>query len=1515
MWKGVLVFLALFGLGLTQTISSINNAGNGNFVLNLEATTFTGAGNVGFELASGFTGTHTIQGSVDENGDPATIIDCESNSRFVWARNGNGHYAFRNVIIQNCIATTGNGGAIDILDWADEFEFDNVIFQDNSAPYGNGGGISFVQSSEFATSAAYPTITNCQFESNIAGNWDSTFEDCGPRPFYQAPCGQLPPEADPTACTVNQTFDCEHSKGGGVFIYTFTPVFDEMVIRDTIFTHNRAFYEGAGLWLRFTLGNEFVHIRNLEFYHNNASAASNAMYDHPAGGGGLYMRALTPPVNNPLNPLQTEENIHYAPVLSYFTFKFNHANPAGGNLLIEGNCPHIEHTILEGAWAHGGSGGYIACRKEWQFTSNVRLTNITVFNNTAASYGVVPDFLVPFRSFQLDDDPYYGPEFIAVPMMPRIVNGIPYMIYFGIGAGIHVNQSGDEFFLDGCDFVDNWGWIGTGLNVMVDAGGEFAGASDWVSNVPTAPAGHWCRCSNATFVGNVGWLAGGGIFHDFGCRNGEMTNIFMADCTAAWFGGGFCYEMEVIMEITNMSIYNCSNDVAGGGLWAGGAASGRLTETHFKDCSSGSGAANFMFLTPALQTIVEDSSFINCSSADVGGGLYVRTVLNSANVEGRRDTATLSHVIIRNTTFFNNSLVKEGEPLFGAGLYARDVTLEMYDSWFEGNYLNGSGSLKGGAAFIQFVPNATMNNITFIGNGIYGGRAFPAFGGAIFAEDSDIYLSDSVVRDNFVTYREISDRADLFGGGIFLQGGPESSSQLPALLDLSGHVEVSGNTIGREDLVSENVVHGAGIMLQEIAFLRASGDVEFSNNIAIGSVQSKGGAVGMQLDGNASFDGTLFRDNYCSGEGGAVGIVGGFANFTDCTFNGNKAYTGGALYGQFNTFFRAYTSDFTDNNATLSGGVAYLADDVEAPSFLHVADSSFTGNRGFYRGLFHNKTSAVTEEGTIIKTNNFPEYYDVTNASQTDITSELSDQPGDYQNLLIVARDSRGVAKRVGGDTFTVVFEYVDDLDVDTNDIDNTRRHATKPVKFHAAGGKITKETRQIIQGADFEFEFRDNEEGTYTMLYKPTLAGILQVSVFLWQEDIDAGVTTETELGPSPIRQLINPSDPVSGTTFVVNEQAFDDCKMCGECSIIIQLVDEYGNPWTESTGRLSLEAEVTGVANGILSVDDIGEGLMGITWSQSAGGFHSMSITILDPDRERRDIQGSPFEYSPKYRTSHLCTSSTEVAMLVLCALSGGLMVVFLIFVLINQTTWVVKASTPLFLILSLTGSIIAILGTSFLLHYPEKSFCSAHLWLFGTGFILMIAPICAKNYRVMKIFGNRSLKVRVIPFRILFGFVAFFLLIEWVFLAIWTGVDTPDLENFSCGNFELCEIRCGYSDVAIGLWYGYHLAIALSQVYLAFATRKVSTEFNEMKSLGFSAYNITLTLSFILGVLFTLQEDTSTYISLIILGQLVCVVFTMIALVTPKMYLIMRGKGNEEFFSTAGGASHGGGSTNVE
>uniref|UniRef100_A0A7S4MMH0 G-protein coupled receptors family 3 profile domain-containing protein n=1 Tax=Vannella robusta TaxID=1487602 RepID=A0A7S4MMH0_9EUKA len=171
--------------------------------------------------------------------------------------------------------------------------------------------------------------------------------------------------------------------------------------------------------------------------------------------------------------------------------------------------------------------------------------------------------------------------------------------------------------------------------------------------------------------------------------------------------------------------------------------------------------------------------------------------------------------------------------------------------------------------------------------------------------------------------------------------------------------------------------------------------------------------------------------------------------------------------------------------------------------------------------------------------------------------------------------------------------------------------------------------------------------------------------------------------------------------------------------------------------------------------------------------------------------------------------------------------------------------RVASPAFLVLLLISIIVGYCSVYAWFGKPHPVACGFQPWLLGLPAISMISALCAKSFRIWRIFKKASLKQRISDLELL-GLWALLMLPAVLIVTIWTIVSTPtaemkdfDDEHYVCTTGGFTGEPGGYVFFSILVAYG--ALVLLFGIFLSIVTRNVPSMFNESKLLAISIYNL--------------------------------------------------------------------------
>lgn len=222
--------------------------------------------------------------------------------------------------------------------------------------------------------------------------------------------------------------------------------------------------------------------------------------------------------------------------------------------------------------------------------------------------------------------------------------------------------------------------------------------------------------------------------------------------------------------------------------------------------------------------------------------------------------------------------------------------------------------------------------------------------------------------------------------------------------------------------------------------------------------------------------------------------------------------------------------------------------------------------------------------------------------------------------------------------------------------------------------------------------------------------------------------------------------------------------------------------------------------------------------------------------------------------------------------------------------------RASSPLIMAISLVGIICMYVAVVLLVLTPSTATCSVLGWMSQLGYTLTFAPLLAKAYRIYRIFGRKRLRVLCITDRQLLLFIAVTVSVDAVLLtassalggsgpmlpASFTLTLSSDLRQHV---YSLCQ-PAAHTTIVFTVQAILKCGMLVAGVLLAFATRGVSDEFNESKSMSLAVYNLVLVLVLIVPITVVVNAVGDAYVILLLFLVAWVATFTLGVLFIAKL-----------------------------
>jgi len=194
-----------------------------------------------------------------------------------------------------------------------------------------------------------------------------------------------------------------------------------------------------------------------------------------------------------------------------------------------------------------------------------------------------------------------------------------------------------------------------------------------------------------------------------------------------------------------------------------------------------------------------------------------------------------------------------------------------------------------------------------------------------------------------------------------------------------------------------------------------------------------------------------------------------------------------------------------------------------------------------------------------------------------------------------------------------------------------------------------------------------------------------------------------------------------------------------------------------------------------------------------------------------------------------------------------------------------------------------------------------CIARVWVLSIGFVIMFGSLFIKTWRVWKIFGEAKSRVKglkkITPIGDgqLFGLAGIMVLFVVILLFVFTFWHNGPWFNVyvipgTANTYLLCNYDPIWPIIFIMLYSG---AILVFGVFLAIASRQVTTTFNESKYIGFAIYNCAFMALIAIPIIIIVNNNISAIFVMLCLAILVSVLSSVGIIYFKKIISLCRGE----------------------
>jgi ABC-type branched-subunit amino acid transport system substrate-binding protein len=327
-------------------------------------------------------------------------------------------------------------------------------------------------------------------------------------------------------------------------------------------------------------------------------------------------------------------------------------------------------------------------------------------------------------------------------------------------------------------------------------------------------------------------------------------------------------------------------------------------------------------------------------------------------------------------------------------------------------------------------------------------------------------------------------------------------------------------------------------------------------------------------------------------------------------------------------------------------------------------------------------------------------------------------------------------------------------------------------------------------------------------------------------------------------------------------------------------------------TTGRVAFDSNYDRLENHFVLryMSPSGEPVTFGTWNDGTTGDQSVlsvNAAVVWPD----GTTTVPLAEDPKLVKWLKWSSPAGIALAAIAAVGIAYCMGMLVLMIVwHESPLLISATYP-FLVLILLGAALGFGSMFTWIGEPRSWICALRIWLPPMAFIIMLAPLLAKTWRLHRIFSLTTLKTTPIPLWKLIVLVSCLALIQVAICVAWISAGTikvvtiDDKQNISEA-YRICE-QNNVNRICAYVTYAYLGLLMVIGAYYAFRVRNLPKDFNESRWIGFSIYN-TLLFSVIIIILgYSLADFKVTVLILICVCTLAITFGVTSLMMAPKIW----------------------------
>lgn len=272
---------------------------------------------------------------------------------------------------------------------------------------------------------------------------------------------------------------------------------------------------------------------------------------------------------------------------------------------------------------------------------------------------------------------------------------------------------------------------------------------------------------------------------------------------------------------------------------------------------------------------------------------------------------------------------------------------------------------------------------------------------------------------------------------------------------------------------------------------------------------------------------------------------------------------------------------------------------------------------------------------------------------------------------------------------------------------------------------------------------------------------------------------------------------------------------------------------------------------------------------------------------------------------------TEDAGILALVLLIIGWIVNAFLIIYFYINRKERVIKRTSHIFTQLMLFGVLSCLISQLFWSINQSVTICILKIWFMAIGFGLIMGNLLAKTYRIYLIFNNKTLKSVVIEDKLLMYFSLSVLVLEILFLSIYTftgGLPSPVVYYDQFDNLN-AYVQCSVESDFVQLW-GIITILLLNGILIicggvvAFITRKIDSSYNESKHITSVTFLYILSCALAIPLYYTSPASLNgckTQFLIRTIAIMMCLLGTLFILFLPIVISLEREKMSRKNNST--------------